>query len=1314
VPKSLNPICNTCTHYTGLDVDAGYVCKAFPKGIPLLIMVSAVDHTKPFEGDGGIVYEAEGEPAKDRAFFVEGEHPRDVDGKFTSGSGGGSKSDVTHFTKSSPVPKELNGIPFKTWHPPDDWSKVSGTNSEIKEPPMVAGRKRVSSGVVIHEPDGRIWLTKPLKQFGGYRYTFPKGGEEEGLSLQQNAIKEAFEETGLKAKITGFAGDWHGDTSVTRLYHAVRESGHPHSHGWESEAITLAPKEKAGKLLNRSRDKAVLKYLQGKSQRPKSMVAAKDTAFDPPVSEQQRKAMFAAAAGHSTLGIPKKVGEEFSEADPGGKLPSTAKDMTKVEWGALRKLFNKFFGEEEKEPEHEEDAEDGGPGSGPHKGGGSREQQELESQSKSFHQNRMEQDPEYRAKHETREHLTNLKALISAGKKKEAAEYVKKHGLAKDAYDQAALSTAPNSGIPQAAGVAHVTPEGRCLLLKRAGASDSKGTWAFPGGMAEGEETAEQAARRECQEEIGNQPNGDMKQWDCTTGDKLAYTTFAHAVDKSFVPTLNDEHDDWMWADIDDLPDNLHPGVRKVLDKVLAEHLKGEEVLGTAFGTPVENGEDEEPDKLSKTTRKDIGTPGSEKREDMPEDVFLGPDRTYPVKEERDGKYEYTSHLLEAAAARAKQQGKPEIAKRAMEIHEREFGGGDDNVDEAALAADKMPDGFRLNEYNGSFEYLAFDRATTRSYDNNGFMSSEKSNISKATVNPYYGREINATMKNKPGWVPLKDEQQYNLLRHPEELAKAAPTFNGLPILNNHVALNSSKFKPEMVIGATGSDSEFSDPYLSNSLKFWRKPHIDDIEDGRKSQLSSAYSYEADMTPGEYNGVPYDGVMRNIKGNHVALVKEGRAGPDVVVEDEDKTPVYATAKGRPQPSPFSALVSKTIFKRARDSSTEELAELLSSGGLAYDSNLEDDDMPVSARTLRQARILKHLAMDASPEDMAEYLEAMHGGKDEDLDDDDGMVDDKKRAADRRRKADDAMRRALDAKDWKGAHDALKNFFGARDESKEEEEGGWDEEEEEEKEWKEKENAESEDRKRRAEDAKRKLGRDESEEERDMRERADDARMRLGRDESEEEKEEREEGEAEDRKRRAEDARQVLGRDETPDESCRRGELERAADRKRFSEDSRKKWAEDRRMKKAEDKRRAEDRRRTEDRRPRRTEDEDPHMKPAMDERQVQTAISRALATERRNQTAKAEAIRAVRPWVGDVPAMDEMPTADSVFAKALEMRGVDTKGVHPSAYKAILEAQPRPGASPRVVPREAGMAFDSKGNKSFTDMFPETTAIKVM
>jgi len=48
-------------------------------------------------------------------------------------------------------------------------------------------------------------------------------------------------------------------------------------------------------------------------------------ATDPPVSEAQRRAMFAAKSGHSNLGIPKSVGEEFASADPGGKLPKKKK-----------------------------------------------------------------------------------------------------------------------------------------------------------------------------------------------------------------------------------------------------------------------------------------------------------------------------------------------------------------------------------------------------------------------------------------------------------------------------------------------------------------------------------------------------------------------------------------------------------------------------------------------------------------------------------------------------------------------------------------------------------------------------------------------------------------------------------------------------------------------------------------------------------------------------------------------------------------------------------------------------------------------------
>lgn len=52
------------------------------------------------------------------------------------------------------------------------------------------------------------------------------------------------------------------------------------------------------------------------------------------------------------------------------------------------------------------------------------------------------------------------------------------------------------------------------------------------------------------------------------------------------------------------------------------------------------------------------------------------------------------------------------------------------------------------------------------------------------------------------------------------------------------------------------------------------------------------------MTPGVHEGQPYDGVMRDIVGNHVALVIEGRAGSDVVVGDSISLELKEMAKAK--------------------------------------------------------------------------------------------------------------------------------------------------------------------------------------------------------------------------------------------------------------------------------------------------------------------------------------------------------------------------------------------------------------------------------
>lgn len=73
-----------------------------------------------------------------------------------------------------------------------------------------------------------------------------------------------------------------------------------------------------------------------------------------------------------------------------------------------------------------------------------------------------------------------------------------------------------------------------------------------------------------------------------------------------------------------------------------------------------------------------------------------------------------------------------------------------------------------------------------------------------------------------------------------------------------------------------------------------------------KRELSLGYTLDLDETPGEYNGIRYDAVQRNIRVNHLALVAKGRAGnarlnldaADAVISIPEEDPPMTTVKMR--------------------------------------------------------------------------------------------------------------------------------------------------------------------------------------------------------------------------------------------------------------------------------------------------------------------------------------------------------------------------------------------------------------------------------
>lgn len=230
---------------------------------------------------------------------------------------------------------------------------------------------------------------------------------------------------------------------------------------------------------------------------------------------------------------------------------------------------------------------------------------------------------------------------------------------------------------------------------------------------------------------------------------------------------------------------------------------------------------------------------------------------------------------------------------------------------------------------------IAQDRSL-RSYDQDGRLHVESSNISKATVNPYYGGEI-------PNYrqLGLEPKKVYYLLRDPEELEKAAPTFNNLPLLNKHIPVSADEPQKEVIAGTTGSDTVFEDGYLKCSLAVWDAEAIAGIESGEQVELSSAYRYTADMTAGEFEGRHYDGVMRDIVGNHVALVDVGRAGRDVVVSDADPFHERKTMKLKAGAKARIQAAVQPLLAQDAELSPDELLQVI--GSLNNEVQTAQDD-----------------------------------------------------------------------------------------------------------------------------------------------------------------------------------------------------------------------------------------------------------------------------------------------------------------------------------------------------------------------------------
>lgn len=259
-----------------------------------------------------------------------------------------------------------------------------------------------------------------------------------------------------------------------------------------------------------------------------------------------------------------------------------------------------------------------------------------------------------------------------------------------------------------------------------------------------------------------------------------------------------------------------------------------------------------------------------------------------------------------------------------------------------------------------------------RTVDQDGRMRIPNCKISKANVCEYYGAEI-------PGWqsLGLDARRVYKMYRDPKALEVAAKTFEAVPLTVDHFMVSAEDFPAERV-GGTVSNIRFEAPYLVGDVTAWTQDAIDGIVSDERRQLSCAYRYVASMITGTSpDGVRYDGIMTGpIRANHVALVKQGRAGPDVLVADG--VPRIMTLKTN-SPKILAALAAltavipesaKTELAAVDEAIAEEMAPLPVAD--------EFPELSAEDKTLAADNARKTLGRDAltATEERGAYLNAL--------------------------------------------------------------------------------------------------------------------------------------------------------------------------------------------------------------------------------------------------------------------------------------------------------------------------------------------------
>lgn len=163
--------------------------------------------------------------------------------------------------------------------------------------------------------------------------------------------------------------------------------------------------------------------------------------------------------------------------------------------------------------------------------------------------------------------------------------------------------------------------------------------------------------------------------------------------------------------------------------------------------------------------------------------------------------------------------------------------------------------------------------------------------VARANVQAYDASIFNEPPSTADGLVRLYRPESE--VFHKDSLNSVAHK----PFTNDHPAedVSSSTWR-DVAIGQLGGDVARDGESVTVPMTMMDEGAIQDWENGKR-ELSAGYRCNIDWTPGTTpDGQLYDGIQRDIRFNHVALVRAGRAGQTVRFGDSSRAPSNANSQ----------------------------------------------------------------------------------------------------------------------------------------------------------------------------------------------------------------------------------------------------------------------------------------------------------------------------------------------------------------------------------------------------------------------------------